>query len=128
MAIGKLIKEELQARGKTVAWLARETGIPATTLRSTISRDSSVKFDYLQRIQEALGVEFTLTGAARPNIVVVKALRNRGVPVLIPLNRIDEINTDTIPNSVFANGEYFDCENSTIERSIVRIFGESKKN
>lgn len=53
--LGELIKDELDRQGKSVAWLAKETGIPATTLRSTISRSSNkVSAERIHKIALAL--------------------------------------------------------------------------
>ena len=55
MAFGAIIKEELKLRGKSAAWLSRETGIPATTIRSLISRDSwSINPSHWEKILKAL--------------------------------------------------------------------------
>lgn len=57
MSIGKKVKEELKKQGKSVAWLARETGIPATTLRSAFSKDrDNISIATMQKISKALGV------------------------------------------------------------------------
>lgn len=57
MGIGHNIKRELERQGKSVAWLARKTEIPATTLRSAISRDSdNISEDKVYRISSALNV------------------------------------------------------------------------
>ena len=55
--IGNKVKEELKRQGKSVAWLARETEIPATTLRSTFSKDNdNISIETLQSIASALKV------------------------------------------------------------------------
>ena len=60
MAIGKRIGEVLKAQDKTAAWLSRETGIPATTIRSAISRDNSkFSYDSIKKICEALNISFS---------------------------------------------------------------------
>ncbi len=40
MAFGKLLKQVLKDKNKTVTWLSHETKIPASTLYSIISRDT----------------------------------------------------------------------------------------
>lgn len=55
--IGNKVKDELKKQGKSVAWLARETGIPATTLRSAFSKDNdNISIEALRRIASALKV------------------------------------------------------------------------
>lgn len=55
MGIGKHIGEMLNEKGKSAAWLARETKIPATTIRTWISKDSdSISFRALAIIARAL--------------------------------------------------------------------------
>lgn len=57
MGTGARIKELLEKDGKSVAWLARETGIPATTLRSAISKDrNNISISTMNKIAQALGV------------------------------------------------------------------------
>jgi lambda repressor-like predicted transcriptional regulator len=54
---GKDIGKELKEQGRSVAWLARTTGIPATTLRSAISRNSNCfKENNRLKILTALGI------------------------------------------------------------------------
>ena len=57
MGIGNNLKTILEKYGKTTAWLSRETGIPASTLRSIISRDSdSIGSYYVFAICETLKI------------------------------------------------------------------------
>ena len=56
MSIGANIKKHL-GENRSVAWLSRATGIPATTLRSAIVRDSNnISRDKVYLISKALGV------------------------------------------------------------------------
>lgn len=54
MITGKRIKEMLSDLNMTAAELSRKTGIPATTLRSMMSKDAVPKFDTLEKIASAL--------------------------------------------------------------------------
>ena len=70
MAIGKNIKRELAARNLTAKWLADSTGIPASTIRSMIHRDSfGIAEDRLMKIADALGTtpEILVIGATPRN-------------------------------------------------------------
>ena len=59
MGIGSKIGALLKEQGRSAAWLSRETEIPATTLRSMISRDSDrADIDALEKIASALGCSF----------------------------------------------------------------------
>ena len=56
MGIGNKIGTLLKEQGRSAAWLSRETKIPATTLRSMISRDSDrADIDTLEKVAKALG-------------------------------------------------------------------------
>lgn len=55
MITGKKIKELLNDLDMTAAELSRKTGIPATTLRSMMSKDTTPKIDTLEKIATALG-------------------------------------------------------------------------
>lgn len=58
MGYGNGIKNRLELYGKSVAWLARASGLKDSTLRSIIARDSwSIADDTLNKICDALGVE-----------------------------------------------------------------------
>lgn len=60
MGIGNRIGELLKNQSRTAAWLSRETGIPATTLRSMISRDSDrADIETIGKIAAALGCPVT---------------------------------------------------------------------
>lgn len=55
MGIGKRIGEQLKKQNKTAAWLARQLEIPATTIRSMISRDSNkMDIDFINDVVQAL--------------------------------------------------------------------------
>lgn len=57
LTIGERIQKQLKESNKSVAWLSRETGIPATTLRSAISRGSdNISIDRIYRISNALDI------------------------------------------------------------------------
>lgn len=55
MGVGKRIGQILKDQGRTAAWLAREIGIPPTTLRSMISNDSKVDALLINKIAAVLG-------------------------------------------------------------------------
>lgn len=61
MSIGAKIKETLAYDGKSVAWLSRETGIPATTLRSALSKEDgdNISVKMLYKISNALDVSLS---------------------------------------------------------------------
>jgi len=55
MGVGKNIGLRLGKDGKSAAWLSRQTGIPATTLRSIISKDTTPSYEKIRTIADALG-------------------------------------------------------------------------
>lgn len=68
MGFGTNLKRLLTARGKTVVWLAEESGIPSTTLYSIIKRDNQPKFDTVERIANAIGVNVSLLLQGAPKL------------------------------------------------------------
>ena len=68
MGFGTKLKRLLTARGKTVVWLAEESGIPSTTLYSIIKRDNQPKFDTVERIANAIGVNVSLLLQGAPKL------------------------------------------------------------
>ncbi len=54
MATGRKLKEMLTAKNMSAAELSRKTGIPATTIRSIITKDTTPKIDTVYKIAAAL--------------------------------------------------------------------------
>lgn len=57
MGDGQHLKTVLDKKGKSVRWVAKETGISPTTLYSIIQKDTSIRFDFALRIANVLGIE-----------------------------------------------------------------------
>lgn len=58
MAIGENIRQKLKAKGKSMVWLSEQTGIPASTIRSIVSRAGwSISDVKLGKIADALGTD-----------------------------------------------------------------------
>lgn len=58
MGIGARIKEVLKEQNKTIAWLAKESGVSKNTLYTITKRDNTkVRQDILEKISKTLGVK-----------------------------------------------------------------------
>lgn len=56
MGAGKILKEMLDSKHTNVRWIAKATGISATTIYSIIQRDSNIRLDYALRIANSLEI------------------------------------------------------------------------
>lgn len=58
MALGKLIKQTSEEQGRTIKWLAAQTGISENTLYAIIKRDSdNIPLENLEKISNAFEID-----------------------------------------------------------------------
>ena len=73
MNYGMNLKSVLDEKGMTIYRLAKKTGISATTLYSSVQRNSGIRYDYALKIAEVLGIEPDLICSHIPANVTARA-------------------------------------------------------